>query len=108
MGIASSENWSEENPTKRYEASAGIHKSGDVPLHIIPENEWTIIEMPLSAFVDKLGDELTGISISVAQGAIYIDYIVVEEGLVLDFNFEAWAQVENTSICIELTAADII
>lgn len=84
FGYATSENWSAENPTKRYEASAGVHKSGDVPLCIIPEDEWTIIEMPLSAFVDATGDILNGISISVAKGAIYIDYIIVNEGLAVN------------------------
>ena len=84
FGYASSADWSAENPTKRYEASAGVHKSGDVPLYIIPENEWTTIELPLSAFVDKLGDPLNGISISVASGAIYIDYILVDEGLAVN------------------------
>ncbi len=84
FGYATNENWSAANPTKRYEASADVHKSGDVPLCVIPENEWTMIEMPLSAFVDNIGDTLNGISISVASGAIYIDYIIVEEGLAVN------------------------
>ena len=84
FGYATSENWSAENPTKRYEASAGLHKTGDVPLCIIPENEWAVIEMPLSAFVDEIGEQLNGISIAVAKGAIYIDYIIVNEGLAVN------------------------
>ena len=89
FGYATSEPWSKENPTKRYVASAGEHgKTEGVPLCVIPTDEWTTIEMPLSAFVNEIGDPLNGISIAVASGAIYIDYIIVDMGLAgLDTNY---------------------
>ena len=84
FGYATNENWSKEKPTKRYEASAGVHKSGDVPLAIIPTGEWTILEMPLSAFVDEIGDTLKGISLAISNASIYIDYIALDIGLALN------------------------
>lgn len=84
FGYATSENWSKENPTKRYEASAGVHKTGDVPLAIIPNDEWTILELPLSVFVDEIGDTLKGISLAISNASIYIDYIALDVGLAVN------------------------
>lgn len=84
FGYATSENWSKDNPTKRYEASAGEHKTGDVPLAVITTDEWIVLEMPLSAFVDEIGDTLTGISLAISEASIYIDYISLDIGLAVN------------------------
>ena len=81
FGYASNDNWAQGNPTKRYEASAGIHATGDVPLAVIPMGEWTILELPLTAFVNNIGDKLGGISIALSNKYIYIDSISIELGL---------------------------
>lgn len=81
FGYASNENWQPGNPTKRYEASAGIHETGDVPLAVIPMDKWTVLELPLTAFVDEVGDTLGGISISISNKYIYIDNIFIDFGI---------------------------
>ncbi len=75
---------------KRYEASPNGSASGDVPCQQIPNGEWTVLEMPLTAFAD-IGESLGGIAISSASiaqdgkyvrgGEILIDYISVDYGL---------------------------
>ncbi len=69
------------NPSKRYEASIGEHKTGDVPVAALPTEKWTVLEMPLSVFASESG-ELEGISICVSSNSyILIDYISVYTAL---------------------------
>lgn len=69
---------------KRYEASSCGHGSGNVPVVALPNREWAILEMPLTAF-GNVGDKLNGISIAVASpqgvGSLLIDFISVNYGL---------------------------
>lgn len=79
FGYASDEKWSASNPTRRYEA--GRSSSGDVPSKMLDYEQWVILEMPLSAFVN-VGEKLDGISICVSSHSyILIDYISVNYGL---------------------------
>ena len=98
FGIPSEEKWPEDSSSpeyaakrmdKKYEAGAGAHSSGDVPYVRLPAREWTVLEMPLSAFAN-VGEDLNGISIAAASiavngvydrgGELLIDYISVNYG----------------------------
>ena len=80
----------EKAKDKKYEASACGHASGDVPVAVLPNREWTILEMPLTAF-GKVGEKLNGITMSVASvwnegeyqcgGDFLVDFISVNYGL---------------------------
>lgn len=80
FGVASEANWNKDNPTKRYEASEGVHGSGDVPLAVIEGDKWITLEMPLSAFVN-VGEEINGISMAIAKDYLLVDWISVNQGL---------------------------
>ena len=80
FGVPTEENWKQGNSTKRYEASEGVHLTGDVPLALIEEGKWLTLELPLSAFV-SVGEDLNGISMAIAKDYLLIDWISVSYGL---------------------------
>lgn len=67
-------------PTKRYESGNVANKTGDVPFAVIERGKWEIIELPLNAFVES-GEKISGISISISNTYLYIDWISVNYGL---------------------------